>query len=65
MKKVQVLLGPHNEVLATFERTPNAYVACEPEVEEGCRIEEIDAQDDYMEDVKTFHEECAIKARTK
>ena len=53
--KLHILRGRKGEVIATFERTPNALVSIEPEVEEGCSVDEIDAPDDYIRDLASFY----------
>jgi hypothetical protein len=53
--KVRVLRGPTGEILATFERPPNALVSFEPEVEEDARVEEVEASDDYARDVLSLY----------
>ncbi len=63
--KVHVLRGRRGEVIATFERTPNALVSVEPEVEEGCSLEEVEAPDDYAHDLKSFYKKCEESARKR
>ena len=56
--RVNVLLSPKGEVLATFRRDPEAEVQVEPEIEKGCRVAEIEVEDDDMKDLSRFYEHC-------
>jgi len=56
--KVHVLRGRKGEVLATFHRTPDALASVEPEVEDGCSVEEVDAPEDYSRDLAGFYKKC-------
>ena len=62
--KLQLLRGRKREVIGTFERTPNTLVSIEPEVEEGCSVEEAEVRDDYVRNLAGFyrsHEESPRK----
>jgi hypothetical protein len=61
--KIQVIRGRKGEVIGTFERTPNALVSVEPELDEGCSIEEVDAPDDYMQKLASFYRSCEASPR--
>ena len=63
--KLQILRGPKREVIATFERTPNALVSIEPEVEEGCSVEESEVEDDYVRNLAGFYENPGESARKR
>jgi hypothetical protein len=61
--KLQLLRGRKREVIATFERTPNALVSIEPEVEEGCLVEELEIRDDYVRNLAGFYKNPGESAR--
>jgi hypothetical protein len=61
--KINVIRGRKGEVIGTFERTPNATVSIEPELEEGYSIEQMDAPDDYLQNIASFYKRCEAQPR--
>jgi hypothetical protein len=55
-KKIQILRDSKGDVIASFERTPEALVSVEAEVASDQKLEEVEAPGDYTSDVDSFYQ---------
>jgi hypothetical protein len=55
--KVNVIKNERGKIVATFENDAPGGPSLKPVLKPGHRVEEVDAPENYLEDIRTFYEQ--------